>query len=247
MRIITNFAVQILALNTFMAKKSSGLEFLETPEGLANEMGKAQSFYEKNKNLVLGIGGGLLAIALGVAGYSYYVSSQDEDAQNALFPAIYQMEADSVSKALKGDGANPGLLAIADDYSATKSGKVASFLAGAALMKQGKYDEAIARLEAFSSSDLLLQARVYALLGDAYLEKNNTEEAISYYKKAIDYKPNKYFTPGYLMKLAVAYEKAKQYKEAVEAYTTVIDSYPESPELANAKKFRAAAEGLAGE
>lgn len=230
-----------------MAKKSSGLEFLETPEGLAGEVGKAQSFYEKNKNLVLGIGGGLLAVVFGVVGYNYYVGTQDEEAQGALYPAIYQMEADSLNKALKGDGANPGLLSIAEDFGSTKSGKLASVYAGVALIKQGKYDEAIAKLEAFSSSDLLLQARVYALLGDAYLEKNNTDEAIANYKKAVDYKPNKYFTPGYLMKLAAAYEKAKQYKEAVDTYTTIVDTYPESAELANAKKYRALAEGLAGE
>lgn len=230
-----------------MAKKSSGLEFLETPEGLAGEIGKAQGIFEKNRNLILGVGGGLLAIILGVVGYNYYTTTQNEEGQNALFPAVYQLEADSLNKALKGDGANPGLVGVADEYGSSKAGKLADFYAGVALLKQGKFDDAISHLEGFSSSDLLVQARAYSLLGDAYMEKNNTEEAISFYKKAADYKPNKYFTPGYLMKLAAAHEKAKQYKEAIEAYSNIIDNFPESAELPNAKKYKAMVEGLAGE
>lgn len=230
-----------------MAKEKSNLEFLESPEGLAGEIGKVQSVFEKNKNLFIALGGGIAVIVLAILGYSYYKSTQNEEGQVAMFPAVYQFEADSLAKALKGDGANEGLLGIADNYGAGSAGNLANFYAGVSLLRQGKYDDAIERLENFSSSDLLVQARAYSLIGDAYMEKNNTDEAITNYKKAADYKPNKFFTPGYLIKLGLAYEKAKQYKEAVEAYVGVIDNYPESAEVPTAKKYKAQIEELAGE
>ncbi|MFN8353485.1 MAG: tetratricopeptide repeat protein [Spirosomataceae bacterium] len=229
------------------AKEKSGLEFLETPEGLAGELGKAQSIFEKNKNLAIGIGGGLLVLVLGFLGYNYYKSTQNEEGQVAMFPAVNQFEADSLAKSLKGDGANEGLLGIADNYGSGQAGNLANFYSGVALLRQGKYDEAIERLGNFSSGDLLVQARAYSLIGDAYMEKNNAEEAISNYKKAVDYKPNKFFTPGYLIKLGLAYEKAKQYKEAVETYAKVVDEYPQSAEVITAKKYKAQIEELAGE
>ena len=229
-----------------MAKNKSGLEFLESPEGLAGEIGKAQSLLDKNKNLLLGVGGGLVVILLAILGYGYYKNTQNEEGQIAMFPSVYQYEADSLAKAVKGDGSNEGLKSVSDNY-AGKAGNVASLMTGTALLRQGKYDEAIEYLQKFSASDLLVQARAYCLLGDAYMEKNNADEAISFYTKAAEYKPNKYFTPGYLLKLGVAQEKAKQYKEAVATYTKIVDEYPQAVEVNNAKKYRSQIEELAGE
>jgi predicted negative regulator of RcsB-dependent stress response len=222
-----------------MAKKNSGLEFLESPEGLANEFGKAQSFFDKNRTLLLGLLGGIAAVILAVVGWKYYQSTQNQEAQAALFPAVNEFEADSLRKALRGDGANLGLTDIADEYGSTDAGNLASFYAGVASLKQGKYDDAINYLKDFSSNDLLVQGRAYALLGDAYLEKKDTEEAISQYRKAAEYKPNKYFTPTYLMKLGAAYEANNQPKEALEAYGEIVEKYPQSAEYLSARKYQA--------
>ena len=139
------------------------------------------------------------------------------------------------------------MLAIADNYGATKAGDLAHFYAGIGLLKQGKYDDAIEHLKDFSSSDLLVQARAYSLIGDAYMEKKSYDEAADYYKKAADYKPNKYFTPGYLMKLAVAYEQAKQNDKAIEAYNDIIEKYAQSTEAVSAKKYKSVLEAVVGE
>lgn len=222
-----------------MAKKNSGLEFLESSEGLAGELGKAQNFFERNRKIVVGALVVLGAVIAGVVGWKYYTSQQNEEAQEALFPSVYEFESDSLKKALNGNGATPGLAAIADEYSVTKAGNLAALYAGAAYLKQGKYDEAIGYLNKFSSSDLLVQARAYALLGDAYSEKKQFDEAINAYKKAADYKPNKFFTPGYLMKLAAAQEAANQSKDALDTYGQITEKYPESAEYVSAKKYQA--------
>ncbi|MFD1142519.1 tetratricopeptide repeat protein [Larkinella insperata] len=226
---------------------SSKLEFLEDPAMLSGSLGKAELFFEKNRNLVLGLLGAIVLVVVGFVGYRYWVGSQDEEAQTAMFPSVYEWEADSLKKALNGNGANEGLVAISEEYSAAPAGNLASFYAGVALLKQGKYDDAIEKLQGFKSSDLLVQGRTYSLIGDAYMEKKAYSDAIDYYKKAADYKPNPYFTPAYLMKLAVAYEQNKQNQEAIDTYNQIIDKYPTSAESANAKKYKSVLESTVGE
>ena len=113
-------------------------------------------------------------------------------------------------------------------------------------MKQGKYDEAIEHLKDFSAGDILIQARAYSLIGDAYMEKKQPAEAIDYYDKAANHEPNKFFSPSYLMKLALAYELANQKEKAIEAYDKIISQYEDSAEANNAKKYKSKLEGLAG-
>ncbi|UFH55315.1 tetratricopeptide repeat protein [Spirosoma sp. KNUC1025] len=230
-----------------MSKKNTGMEFLEDPDALAGQLERAEDFFEQNRNIVFGVLGGILLLVAGFFGYRYYIGTQDETAQTELFPSVYQLEADSLKKALNGDGKSPGLIAVADNYGSTPAGNLAAFYAGVALIKQGKYDEAIDRLKNFSASDLLVQARAYALIGDAYMEKKSFDEAAEYYQKAADYKPNKYFTPGYLLKLATAQEQAKQNDKAIETYNSIIDKYAQSAEAISAKKYKSMLEAMVGE
>lgn len=230
-----------------MAKKDSKLEaLLEQPEAIIEDLqgGKFDEWFEEKKNIITYIGGGILAVIALVFFGKYYLTSQNEEAQNTMFQAVYYFEADSLNKALNGDGSNPGLVEIADGYGLTKSGKLASYYAGVSYLKLGKYDEAIDYLDNFSSDDILVQARAYALIGDAYMEKNDFENAISYYKKASKYKPTKQFTPDYLMKQALACELNKDYAGAIDAYNTIINEYPNSMKLADAKKYKALNEAL---
>ncbi|GAB3770840.1 tetratricopeptide repeat protein [Spirosoma horti] len=230
-----------------MSKKNPGLDFLEDPDALEGRLEDVGDYFQQNKNIVLGILGGIVLLVAGFFGYRYYVSTQDETAQVEMFPSVYQLEADSLKKALNGDGKSPGLLAVADNYGSTPSGNLAEFYAGVGLLKEGKYDEAIDHLKSFSSSDLLVQGRAYALIGDAYMEKKSFDEAADYYRKAADYKSNKFFTPGYLLKLAVAYEQAKQNDKAIEAYNEIIEKYSQSAEVGSAKKYKSVLEAMVGE
>jgi TolA-binding protein len=228
-------------------KDSSGFEIFESGESLQKEFNKAESFITKNKNLLTYAGAAVIAVALGVFAYNYWSSTQDEEAQAALFVPFGNFEADSLNKALNGTAAAPGLVTIAKEYGSTDAGNIANFIAGAAFMKQGKFDNAIEHLEKFSSSDLLLQARAYSLIGDAYLEKKNPAEAIKFYEKAADYKPNKSYSPVYLNKLAIAQEAAKDNAGALETLTKLIETYPTSQEAIMAKRFKSKLEATLGQ
>jgi tetratricopeptide (TPR) repeat protein len=232
-----------------MAKKKiekSGIEILESAEALQKEFSKAESFFSGNKNLLSIVGGAVIAIALAVFGYNYWMKQKTAETQTAMFDSVYYFEADSLDLALKGTGGNVGLLEIADNYGSTPAGNLANYYVGVAYMRQGKFDEAITYLNEFSASDLIIQGKAYALLGDAHMEKANAKEAISYYNKAVDYKPNKQMTPGYLMKLGIAYEETGDKDGAIEAYGELIEKYPTSLDVLAATKYKSKLETEVG-
>ncbi|RED98868.1 tetratricopeptide repeat protein [Marinoscillum furvescens] len=227
-------------------KKEEGIEILEDPDVLAN---KAEEFFnnKRNKNLVFGIGGVIAAVIAGFLIYKVYISNQNQEAQQEMFQAVYYFEADSLGKALNGDGINYGFLDIKDTYSGTEAANLASFYAGASYMKLGDYSSAIRNLEDFSSSDYLVQARAYALVGDANMELENYGAAVDAYEQAAGYKPNDQFTPIYLQKLAVAHEANGNFDAAAAAYGKIVDEFPNATLLQEAKKQKARLEGLAAE
>jgi tetratricopeptide (TPR) repeat protein len=200
-------------------------ELLENPQALADKLQGAETWAEKHPKTVIGISVAIALIIGGYFGFQYYKDSQEKEAQAEMFQAIYYFEADSLDLALNGDGNNLGFLDIIDDYGITQAAKLANFYAGAAFLQQGKYEAARLYLEDFSADDLLVQARAYSLIGDTYMEEKNYAEAAKYYDKAAGYKPNKFFTPVYLMKAALAHEKNNNNEKAIAAYDKIINEY----------------------
>ena len=225
-----------------MAKKEKidVMEIIESPEALQQEVSKVTGFFEENKSTTLGAGIVLIALVAGFFGYQWYKNSQDVEGEKKLYKAVYAFESDSLSAAAK------EMAKISDEFGGNTQ-NLSDLYLGITLLKQGKYDQAIEKLKNFSSSDLLVQARAYSLIGDAYSEKKSFGEAIEYYQKAADYKPNKFFTPTYLLKLALAFEANKQGKEALDAYSQITDKFPESAESIPAKKYKALIESSISE
>lgn len=223
-----------------MAKKEEHKhELLENPEALKEKLENAENWVERNPKTMIGIGLIFLLTVGGYFGFQYYKKGQNDQAQKQMFQAVYYFEQDSLDLALNGDGNNLGFIAIIEDYGISDAAKLANYYAGVSFLKQGKFAVARLYLEDFSSNDLLVQARAYSLIGDTYMEENKYEDAASYYKKAANYKPNKYFSPVYLMKEALAYEKLNQNEKAIAVYETIISKYGESAEYQNARKFKA--------
>jgi tetratricopeptide (TPR) repeat protein len=223
-----------------MAKKEQNKnEIFQNPEVLAHKLEDAESWIEQHAKTVIGVVAVLVIAVAGYFGFTYYKDTQNDEAQKLMFQAQHYFENDSLELALNGDGNNLGFLAIAEDYGITKAGQLANFYAGAAYLKQGKFELARLSLEDFNSNDLLVQARAYSLIGDTYMEEQKFPEAAEFYSKAANYKPNKYFSPVYLMKAALAYEKQKLNDKAIEAYEKIIKEYSDSAEYQNARKYKA--------
>lgn len=225
-------------------KKDEGNEIFEDPNAIVD---KANEFFDskKNRTLVFTIGGILAAVIVAFSAYNYYITDQNSTAQEELFQAQFYFEADSLGLALNGDGNSYGFLEIIEEFPGTKAANLANFYAGTSYLRLGDFDGAIRYLEDFSSSDYLVQARAYSLIGDAYLEQDEFESAYSFYEKAASYKPNKYFTPVYLKKLAVAKENGGDLNGAVSTYQQLIDTYPQADLIDDVKKHKARVEALA--
>ncbi|MFY0605675.1 MAG: tetratricopeptide repeat protein [Cyclobacteriaceae bacterium] len=233
-----------------MAKKNNqkeeGIEFLENPEILAS---KTEEFFndKKNQTYVFGIGGVLLALVAVFFAYKYYITNQNKEAQEEMFQAVFYFEADSLGKALNGDGINYGFLDIISDYSGTDAANLASFYAGATYMQLGDFSSAVRYLEDFSGDDYLVQARAYALVGDANMELGDFAAAAKAYDKAASYNSNKQFSPIYLQKKGIALENDGKYAEAAKAFGTIIEKFAGSSLEQEAKKQKARLEGLAAQ
>ncbi len=226
-----------------MAKKkdvNESIEIIESPEALQHELEKVTGFFDQNKSAILGTAVVAVAIVVGYFGFQWYQNTQDAEGEKKLYKAVYAFESDSLASASK------DLAKVSDEFGGNTQ-NLADLYLGITLLKQGKYDNAIEKLKNFSSGDLLVQARAYSLIGDAYSEKKSYSEAIEYYTKAADYKSNKFFSPGYLLKLATAYEANKQSKEALDTYSTITEKYPEAAEAIPAKKYKALLESSISE
>ncbi|MEM6828963.1 MAG: tetratricopeptide repeat protein [Bacteroidota bacterium] len=224
-------------------KKDDAIEVLEDPNAIVE---KANEFFDnkKNRTIVFAVGGVLAAIIIGIAGYNYYITDQNNTAQEELFQAQFYFEADSLGLALNGDGNSYGFLEIIDAFPGTKAANLSSFYAGVSYLKLKDFDGAIRYLKDFSSSDYLIQSRAYSLIGDAYMEQDDFSNAEDYYEKAIGYRPNKYFTPVYILKLAIAKENSGDLAGAANTYQKIIDTYPKSDQIHDARKHKARLDGL---
>jgi tetratricopeptide (TPR) repeat protein len=235
---------EVMAKSKSKGKPKKSEELLENPEILAEQISKTEEFLEKNMRGVMVVGGIIAVFIAGYFFYNYWVTTQNETGQNEMFQAVYYFEADSLDKALSGDGNNYGFLDIIDQYGLSDAANLSHYYAGAIYLKKGEYISAIEHLEKFSSKDLLVQARAYGLIGDANMEMGNHDEAASAYIKAARYNANEFTSPGYLMKAAVAYELVGDMKSAAECYQTIEDKYIKSSEYQAARKHRARLEGL---
>lgn len=220
------------------AKKSSSKEM---------DFAGLEFFYEKNKKAITYGGGAILAIVAIFSFYKFYwLPGQEKEAANESFFAQTYFEKDSFMVALNGglnvqtaDGPKimMGFKDLADNYSATKTGRLANYYAGICLLRTGKFEEAIEYLEKYNIKDEMIAPVAIGAIGDANMELNKIEEAIKFYLKAAEQSTNAFTTPLYLKKAGFAYEQKTNYPEALAAYERVKNEYPKSTEARDIDKF----------
>lgn len=211
-------------------------ELLESSAALRERLTDTEDFVKKNAGLLTGLAVAIALLIGGFFGYRYYLDRQNDTAQEEMFQAVFYFEADSLNLALNGDGNNYGFLEIVDEFGGTDAANLAHYYSGVIYLKQGDYEEAIAHLSDFSASDLLVQAKAYALVGDAHMELEQYGEAAEQYEKAADYEPNEFFTPQYLKKAALAHQANNNLASAAAAYERIVDEFPQSNEFQEAQK-----------
>ena len=202
---------------------------------------RAKGFWDKYSKPIIYIGSAFILIIGGWYAYkNFIVLPKEKKASELIFPAenLFDKMAsgnfnkDSVNTVLNGgslDGAKvTGILSIINNYGGTNSGNRAKFIAGATYLQIKEYDKAIKYLKDFDGNGAdQIQSKAYILLGHAYSEKKNTDEALSYYKKAARVNSKDESITPYALLMAASYagETGKS-KEAIELYKELKEKYP---------------------
>ena len=209
-------------------------------------IGKAEGYIQENKKSLSIIGG---AIVLVVGGYFVYtsliVAPQEKEAEKDMFAAEGYFAQDSLKLALNGDGNKMGFLQIIDNYGSSQSANLAHYYAGICFLRKGEYDNAIEYLSKYDAEDDITGALALGGIGDANLELGKKDDALKYYKKAIDWDNNQFTAAVYLMKAAMVYEMLGDYKSAADFYEKIKKDYPNTSEAREVDRYIARAQAMA--
>ncbi len=226
-------------------KKQEELKAEQRLETIEGSLSRTESFIVENQNVISIVVGVIVVIILAYFGFQkYYLEPQNDEAQIQMYNAQSYFEADSLDKALYGDGNSLGFVDIAKDYSITKAGNLANYYAGLSFLKKGSYEQALDYLKSFESSDRIVGSMAKGAIGDAYLEQDDKSSAISYYLEAAHRDDNDFTTPLFLFKAGNVYELDMNYSKAVDTYKEIKEDYPKSNEALEIDKYIARAEGL---
>ncbi len=222
-----------------MSKQENSIKKTEEKiEAVETVLNRTELYFEEHYKTILSIVGGIALVIVLIFAYMRFVKEpKNREAQAAMFMAQRYFEADSLTKALNGDGVNMGFLAIADEYSSTDAGNLANYYLGVIYMQKGQFDNAIESFEKFDSDDLIVSSMALGLTGDAYLEKNDQENALKYYKEAASKHKNTFTTPMYMMRMGLVYEMQNKWDEALKQYESIKKEYYRSAEGQEIDKY----------
>lgn len=209
---------------------------------ISETLSKTEQYIEENRRTLSIAVGAVVVIIVGYLLYSkMYVGGKEKDARAQMFIAEQYFKNDSLRLAVNGDGNYPGFDEIANDYGVSPSGNLAKLYLGMSHLRMGKYQEAIDALKDYDGNDIITSSLALSAIGDAYMELNQVDDAISYYEKAANANPNNFSTPIILMKLGHAQESKGEYEKAAETYERIKKDYPKSGEGGEAEKYIARA------
>lgn len=195
---------------------------------------KAKGFWAKFSKPIIYVG---LAIILAGGGWLAYknlfkapneLKSADQIfPAEALFGKMTQsgFNKDSIGLVLNGGNGLTGVLKIANNFGGTAAGNRAHFIAGACYLHNKDFNNAIKHLKEFSTTSKQPQSAAYRMLGDAYSETKQNDQAFDYYKKAVEVADVKDESTRFisLSRLALFCEATGKTKDAITYYQQIKD------------------------
>ena len=211
-------------------KKEKEIKGEERLENVESALSKTELWIEEHQKLIYGIIAAVIVIAGIIWGVKYLNDRKNANASKEIFTAQKYFEKESYEAALNGDGNYLGFTEVYDQYSNTKTGKLAAYYAGISYMKLGKYEEAIEYLKKFNGKDDILAPMALGAIGDCYMELDDMNTAASYYDKAANKSKNEFTGPMFLTKAGMTYEIIGDYAKALNCYKSLKADYPLSNE-----------------
>lgn len=217
-----------------MAKKESN----KSKEAV-QDLTSTESFFEKNKKILMYAGIGLVVLVLGFIGYrKLIVEPHIAESQDAYWNAFYEFENLDTSRSyITGNENFMGFEDISSEYSGTPGGNIANYVMGITAMEDGKFEEAIPYFEEVEFEDVILGTLVLGLIGDCYVELGQYEEAAAKFEEAAVREPNEYTSPMFYKKAGLVYQELGQNDKAVIAYQKIKDDWSMSNEAADIDKY----------
>lgn len=207
-------------------------------EAVETALTRTEQYIENNRKILLIVLSVIVLVVGGYFGYKkLYLQPLEEEAQSQMFVAEQYFEKDSFNLALNGDMQFPGFLTIIEDYSGTKAENLSHYYAGICYLRLGDYESALSELAEFSSDDKMLGPIAVGASGDALVELGRNEEALDYYNRAANDKPNEFTTPVYLMKYAFVLEQLNRWDEALKVYERIEKEYNRTNEGRRIEKY----------
>lgn len=221
-----------------MAKKVKSAP-TQTEAQVGEIFSRSEKFIETYKNhIMIGVGAVIFIVVAILGVQKYYFSPKEREAQAVIFPGENYFAAQQWELALNGDSANYiGFLDIADEYSMTKTGKLAKAYAGICYYYLGNYEESMNYLKKYSAKENIFSPAVISRIGDCHIGMGNTEEGIKCFKDAAIRAGDENISPVYLKKAATVYESLSDYKNALDIYTQIKNKYPNSAEAQSIDKY----------
>ncbi|MBL6647169.1 MAG: tetratricopeptide repeat protein [Flavobacteriaceae bacterium] len=210
---------------------------------LDSSAGLAEGWVSKNQQIILSSILGIVVIVLGYLAYrNFMVLPKSEEANNEMFQAQKYLEqglADESLKdslfnlALNGGEGKYGFLDIIENYSGTDAADLAEYNVGMIYLQLDEFELAIDYLEDFSSNDPVLKALALGGIGDAFSELNQKNDALDYYKKALNFSDNSLTKPRFLRKAGLVALDLGSVDLASEYFSELKDGFEDSPEAKN--------------
>ena len=221
-----------------MAKKQIENQGDKSLGNIESALSRTEMFIEDNQkpltNILLGV---LVVVFLFIAGNRFIIKPKNIEAASNMYIAEKYFERDSFDLALNGYGTYPGFLDIMDEYSITKSARLAKFYAGVCYKELGDFESAIDYLSKFSTKDILVGSSAKSALGDAYVETGDYGKAIKAYMVGANKFKNDFSTPIILKKAALVFEEMGELEQALSVYQQIEHDYPETVEGREMKKY----------
>lgn len=206
-------------------------------ENVEHVLTSSEAFIEKYQKQILFTVASVVLIVLAILAIrNFYLQPREIAAENEMGKAQVFFAADSFKVALDGNKDFIGFKEVVSEYGITPSGNLAAAYAGICYFKLGQYENAVKYLSQFDGEDSYFTTSVIGLIGDSYVELNETSKALDYFEKAAD-TDNSVLSPIYMKKAGTVCESLKQPEKALEFYTEIKDNYPKSTEAADIDKY----------
>lgn len=201
---------------------------------------QAASFFEKNRNTIIGVALVLAALVIGFVVYQTFVSKPKEaNAMEQMQRAQFQFEQDSFNLALVNPGQGfPGFLDVIEQFGGTSAGNLARYYAGVSYMNIGSYEAALEYLQQFDADGDVMPIMKAGAIGDVQGELGKFDAAASSYESAANKAGKNYLLGGYyLKKLGLLLRNQGDNAGALKAFDRLKNEYGNSPDAAEADKY----------